>query len=245
MSTNADIKQEIQKLSPDSAIVELYSIDLNPLGQNTIYYFTPGNINGNSVVFNGITYTPIPVTAEGFEHDGQGKLPRPHLRVSNINAALLTAIVGYDDLVGARVIRRRTFQKFLDGQPSADPTAQFPRDIFYIERKVKQNKFEIEFELISSIDLENVEIPRKQVLESCTHRYRYWDGAAWNYDDVTCPYVDSTCYTDAGVLTLTESEDNCGRRIFDCKKRFGTTAPLPIEAFPNVSKFPVNYKSRL
>jgi lambda family phage minor tail protein L len=242
MTTHSGIKTNIQQLAPDSALVELYSIDLSPLGTNTTYYFTDGNLNGDLVYFNTIAYTPIPVESEGFEFDGQGKLPRPKLRISNINSSLVASIIGYDDLVGARVIRRRTFVKYLDDQPSADPTAQFPRDIYYIERKTRQTKFDIEFELISAIDLENVYLPRKQVLESCTHRYRFYDGSAFDYTDITCPYNGASYFTDNGAVTADPAEDNCGRRLKDCKLRFGLLAPLPYEGFPNVAKFDVNYR---
>jgi lambda family phage minor tail protein L len=243
LTTASGIKKEIQKLSPDTAMVELYSIDLNPLGVNTIYYFTPGTISGTSVVFNGITYTPIPVETDGYEYNGEGKLQRPRLKVSNINHSLLASVIGYNDLVGARITRRRTFVKYLDGQASANPTEQLSKDIFIIERKTKQNKFELEFELVSSLDTEDKQIPAKQVLESCTHRYRCYSGGAFDYTDVyDCTYRGASYFTAAGATTANPAEDNCGRRLKDCKLRFGLLVPLPYGGFPNVAKFSVNYK---
>lgn len=240
--TNQKIKSDIQKLTPGS-LVELYTIDLSPIGQSTTYRFTPGNIGEDNIVFNGITYISFPVECEGFEYNAEGKMPRPTIRVSNINNSLLGAVITYNDLVGCTLTRRRTFTKYLDGQPTSDPNAQLPYDIFYFNRKTRQNKFMIEFELISALDVEGVYLPKKQCLESCTHRYRVYVDSAFNYTDVTCPYTASVYFTDGGASTVNASEDNCGRRLNDCKLRFGIVAPLPYEGFPNIAKFDVNFRN--
>lgn len=239
--TDEAIKKDIQNLTP-GALVELFTIDLSPIGQSTTYRFTPGNIDGELIVYNGINYIPFPVETEGFEFNSEGKLPRPIIRVSNINNTLLGSVVTYNDLVGCRLVRRRTFTKYLDGQPAADPTAQLPYDVFYFNRKTRQNKFLIEFELVSALDVEGVYIPKKQCLESCTHRYRIYVDGAFDYTDVTCPYNSATYFKDSGASTLVPAEDNCGRRLNDCKIRFGLVVPLPYEGFPNIAKFDVNFR---
>tara|TARA_Y100001963_G_scaffold117739_1_gene163839 strand:- start:702 stop:1328 length:627 start_codon:yes stop_codon:yes gene_type:complete len=45
-----------------------------------------------------------------------------------------------------------------------DPTAKFPDEIFYIDRKTTENRSVIEFELAASFDLHGVRVPKRQVL---------------------------------------------------------------------------------
>jgi lambda family phage minor tail protein L len=234
MTTNATIKTKIQTLVPGQ-LVELYN--LNSIDEATTYNFCNGVMdNGAMVVFGGVSYTPLPVESEGWENTGEGKLPRPIMRVSNVTGVLQSAVNANNDLVGWTLTRRRTFYQYLDAGSSPDPTAQFPIDSFIIDRKTKQSNSIIEWELTALLDIENIQIPRKQALGTCTHRYRNYVGSAFVYTDVTCPYTGTSYFTDAGSAT-TAALDNCGRRLRDCKLRFGTTAILPYEGFPNIKKF--------
>ena len=45
-----------------------------------------------------------------------------------------------------------------------DPTATFPNEIYYIDRKVTENRDIIQFELTASFDLDGVRLPKRQVL---------------------------------------------------------------------------------
>ena len=45
-----------------------------------------------------------------------------------------------------------------------DPTATFPNEVYYIDRKSKENRDMIEFELAASFDLNGVRLPKRQVL---------------------------------------------------------------------------------
>ena len=45
-----------------------------------------------------------------------------------------------------------------------DPTATFPDEVYYIDRKSTENRDIIEFELAASFDLHGVRLPRRQVL---------------------------------------------------------------------------------
>jgi lambda family phage minor tail protein L len=234
MTTNATIKTKIQTLVPGQ-LVELYN--LISIDEATTYNFCNGVMDtGAMVAFGGVNYSPLPVESEGWEQTGEGKLPRPTIRVSNITGVLQSEVNNSNDLVGWTLTRRRTFYQYLDGGSSPDPTAQFPVDTYIVDRKTKQNSSIIEWELVAALDIENIQIPRKQALSSCTHRYRNYVGAAFVYTDVTCPYTGASYFTDAGAAT-TAANDNCGRRLRDCKLRFGTTAILPYEGFPNIKKF--------
>ena len=47
---------------------------------------------------------------------------------------------------------------------TADPTAKFPDEVFFIDRKTGENRAEVAFELAASFDLDGVRLPKRQVL---------------------------------------------------------------------------------
>lgn len=171
---------DIHSINP-SAIIELFSLELSTAihGTNTIYRFHNGsNLNANGkIVWDGQQYLRFPIKAEGFAFQ-KGMLPRPTLTVSNalgtITSILLSvneASVG-NDLTGATVTRIRTLARFIDavnfpsdvnpyGTP--DPTAEFPKEIYFIDRKPVENRNIVQFEMISSFDLSGIGAPKKLV----------------------------------------------------------------------------------
>ena len=170
---------EVQKINP-SAIIELFTLQLDSSlhGANTIYRFHAGsslNANGQ-IVWAGNAYLRFPIQATGFAYQ-RGQIPRPKLVVSNalgtISAILLTVnqTTTGNDLTGATVTRIRTMARFLDavnfpgntnplGTP--DPTAEFKRQIYKIDRKATENREVVEFELAGSIDMAGVRAPKRQ-----------------------------------------------------------------------------------
>jgi len=154
------------------------------------------------IVWQGKTYFPAPIQAEGFDISSRGTLPTPVLRMTaqkekgvEALSILRRAIHKYGDVVGAKVTRIRTFAKYLDeanfssisqidgkqgiyesnfpDQYEPDPYAEFPRDIFYIERKSNENKINLEYELSALIDVEGIKLPRRVVLSNkCGFTYR-------------------------------------------------------------------------
>jgi lambda family phage minor tail protein L len=185
------IVSELQLLSP-SAIIELFELQttLELHGSEEIYRFHSGvnmrQANGD-IIWNGNAYSKFPIEADGFEFNGK-QMPRPTLRVANlfssITAVLLNvnAVTPGNDLIGATVTRIRTCARYLDAvnfennqNPfgSPDPTAEAPREIYKIDRKVSENRDLIEFELAAAIDLVNVSLPGRQCISSiCQWKYR-------------------------------------------------------------------------
>lgn len=225
---------EIQK--PDiGRVVRLFRIDITPLG-GPVYHFTSSYENPTPVKYQNIEYTPIPIEAEGFEITANGMLPQPKLRLSAVNTLASALIHDYRDLVGARVTRLRTLERFLDGKPDADPDAHFPPEIYRIDRKAAHNKVMVEWDLAPAIDQEGTRLPRRQVLrDTCTWRYRIYTGSGFDYSRATCPYTGSNYYDDMGNPT-TASNDRCGKRLSDCRLRFGQNAALPFGGFPGVAR---------
>lgn len=178
----AEAKLEEIKDSWHDAIVEMYEIDVSSLTEiaNDKYYFSPFILpDDQKVKWKGVIYEPFPVEGNGFELTSRGQIPRPELTVANIFGTLSAPIANYDDLVGAKVTRRRTLAKYLDDQPFADPTAQFPDDIYYIEQKVSETSLAITWQLSSKIDLEGLQIPRRIITQ---------DYCIWQYRGEECGY---------------------------------------------------------
>ena len=188
MSVNQAVFSNLQSINP-SAIIELFVLTLkeglnyptgNPDSVNTVYRFHAGsNLNANGeIVWKGNSYLRFPVEASGFAFQ-RGQLPRPKLTVSNatslISAILLSvneATTG-NDLTGATVTRIRTLAKFLDAvnfadgtNATADPNAEFPQEIYSIDRKSAETREIVEFELAAPTDLAGIRIPKRQ----CTRK---------------------------------------------------------------------------
>lgn len=114
---------DLQGFSP-SAIIELFELQLVQAlhGATSIYRFHAGaSLNANGpVVWNGNSYDRIPIEAEGFDYTGNGQLPQPKVRVSNINGtissylALVNTVTPGNDLIGAKFVRIRTLARYLD-----------------------------------------------------------------------------------------------------------------------------------
>lgn len=228
------ISTDVQRLEQD-AIVTVFELDARQYGDG-ILRFAPEPVDGGPVMFNGYAYQPVPIAAEGFEWNGQGTLPRPTLSITAMELAFLSLVISADDLVGAPVKRIRTYRKHLDDGSDPDPEAMFPVDYYVIERKTSQNRRAIQFELSVQMDQQGRMIPHRQVLrDTCTHRYRWWDGQQYQYTGVTCPYAGDGEFEQDGSPAA-PGADKCGKRLSDCRLRFGQHAVLPTRAFPGVGR---------
>jgi lambda family phage minor tail protein L len=210
---------EIQTLTP-GAILEFFELDATGIGGSRWYFHCGTNKLNASIVWQGITYQRFPIEIEGVEITSKGTMPRPTVRVSSVDGVITAAVRDFDDLVGAKVTRRRTLAKYLDEinfpppmtNPTADPTAGFDDDVFVVERKTKESPQEglIEFELSSPLDMQGVMLPRRPIQS----RICWWHDA-------------SDCIYSVGGL--------CLKRIEDCKVKWGT-AKLPFGGFPGAGQ---------
>lgn len=232
MSYPLKISSELQKLAPN-AVIELYELDASTFG-GSVYYFHAGT-NGltQTVVWQGQEYQPYPVQITGFEISTGGQIPRPKMVVSNLSGIITALVLAYDDLLGAKITRKRTMQKYLDAvnfaggvNPDADPTAEFPDDIYYIERKTSENKSAVEFELSASFDVQGVKLPRRQIIQNI---------CPWVYRGAECGYAGSNYWNANDQPVGSLGQDVCGKRISSCELRFGTNGELPFGGFPAAS----------
>ena len=183
MSTDP-VFSDIQKVNP-SAIIELFTLTLDSSlhGATTVYRFHAGtNLDANGkIVWAGNEYLRFPVQATGFAYQ-RGQLPRPTLSVSNMGTPSISAILltvnqttAGNDLTGAKVVRIRTMARILDADNfsgatnpfgTPDPTAEFPQEIYYIDRKKSENREVVSWELAAVFDLAGIRSPKRQCTRS-------------------------------------------------------------------------------
>jgi lambda family phage minor tail protein L len=236
MSTT-DIAKEIQSFSP-SALIELFVLDYTNLQFPGVLYFHAGtNEAQNNIVWDGQSYIALPIEAEGFDLSTKGTLPRPKIRIANINGMFSAEVSQNSDLVGCKIIRKRTFARYLDAvnfnsgvNPTADPNQHFPDEMWFVDQKVSENKFVIEWELSSAFDLNGVMLPTRQVIQN---------SCPWKYKGVECNYRGSLKFTSLDVPTNLLIEDVCGKRLTSCKLRqVGFSGGvLPFGGFPGANRF--------
>lgn len=108
------IASEVRKLATDK-LIELFILDTTPIGGGTLDYFHSGTSQVNApIVFQGQTFQPWALECQGFDKSGTGALPQPTLTVGNPQGIMSRTVLQLKDLVGAKLLRKRTFAKFLD-----------------------------------------------------------------------------------------------------------------------------------
>jgi phage-related protein len=156
----------------------------------------------------------------------------------NITGLILSLPNG---LEGAKVTRIRTLARYLDAanfpdagilltedsfallleddslilleplNPTEDPTAEFPREIYYIDRKASENRDLIEFELAAAFDLVGVRAPKRQCVANVCQ---------WTYRGPECGYAGNAFFNFNDVPVTAIGQDVCGKRLRSCELRF-------------------------
>jgi len=232
----SSVYADLSVLAP-SAIIELFELRLdNTLhGSSNITRWHNGCNEGitGGIVWDGNTYSSFAIQAEGFEQTSTGSLPRPTLTVANtdglITALILdvNAVTPYNDLTGAEVRRIRTLKRYLDGEGTADPNAQWPVEIWYIDRKDVENRDVVKFELASKFDLAGQFVPKRQLIANVCQ---------WEYRSSECSYTGSNYFDEDDNSTGSLASDRCGKKVSSCKLRFGQNGQLPFGSFPSAGK---------
>jgi lambda family phage minor tail protein L len=221
----SQVTGEFQSLSP-SAIIELFVLELNMLqhGVSDVYRFHSGSSlnNNGQVIWAGNSYLRFPVEVEGFEYNGNGQLPRPKFRVSNIFGTITAILTGLPSgLEGAKLTRIRTLARYLDAANFPDNTnpygvpdsaAEFPREIYYVDRKAMESRDMVEFELAAAFDLTGVRAPKRQCIANICQ---------WRYRSTECGYTAAGYYDENDQPVASAALDVCGKRLTSCEARFG------------------------
>ena len=223
------IAADIQRLEP-GAQVRLYELDATGIGADTLHFHS--HLQENSIWWQGVEYGPWPIEATGFRRKGD-QPPQPRLLVSNISRVISTMCLLFDDLVGAKLHVRRTLVKYLDarnfpnGNPAADPNEHFPDEMWFIERKVNEDREMVEFELASAIDLNGQQFPGRQIIAGT---------CGWitrgGYRGPYCGYAGPPAADVNDQPTDDPARDVCSGRLKGCKLRFGEKSALPYGGYP-------------
>lgn len=200
--STSKLTKQMMSIAPD-ALIELFEIDFSILqehmenlidmsdlnyGESSIYRFC-GMINGaNPIYWQGKAYQPLPIEVEGFSKTGDGRMPRPKIKIANPDGIFSLIFKTNKDFANCKVTRKRTYAKFLDSDNylnrnsnsinqnvfgTPDPEAHFPDDIFFVNKKIVETKNVIEFELVSALEIDDAYIPARTVLSGyCSFKYR-------------------------------------------------------------------------
>jgi len=211
------------------AILEFFVLDATSIGGSVLRFHAGSNGLRQPVIWQGNEYQPFPIQAEGFSRSTQGSMPRPTLTVSNVMGLIGVLVVESKGLRGAKVIRKRVLKKYLDaanfsaGNPSADPGAGFVDEVWQIDRVSRRDKYIVQFELATPMDVASLKLPRRQVLAgSCTFEYR---GPECGYTGPPVATADDTPTTDP-------DEDDCGHCLRSCRLRVWPNNEISFGGFP-------------
>jgi lambda family phage minor tail protein L len=184
--TTYSFQDELHDLQ-SSSIIELFEVNANKYGLG-VYRFHPGKVLNGDLIYDNKVYKSIPLEMDEVETRGDGTLPRPKLRIANVDGFVSDIINGRDDFVGLHFTRKRIFLKYLDAanfrndkNPFGDPDihARFPDDKFVINQKLNEDKNVVEFELVSVLEMDTVKLPSRQIISNyCNWVYR---GDGCNY----------------------------------------------------------------
>lgn len=234
------IYSDVQKLEV-GALVELFELDATAIGGQVLRFH--GYTQVGPIWWQGQQYDPWAIRAEGFELVGEGQQPSPTLSVGNIGqddkgkpvVGVISALcVHLDDLVGARVVVRRTLGKYLDavnfpqGNPTADPQEELPQEVWLVQQKTAETAEVVEFSLSSALDFNGQKLPDRPIIAGV---------CAWlrkgGYRGPYCGYTGSRMFDIDGKPVSDPTLDRCSGLMSDCKKRFGEYEIINFGGFPS------------
>lgn len=164
---------DINKQRVTSDLVELYQVE-TPSGY---VYFTTYPI---AVTFRDYfspyttrTYIPLPITFTGYESKADGAYSRPRVSFANILTTFKDALGSNDDLIGRKVIRRKTLFSQLATGSGSTPPVELPKQIFIIDRIESESPTQVIFELAAPFDLASIKVPGRYIIpNTCAWVYQ-------------------------------------------------------------------------
>lgn len=227
-------KKLLQSVSDveQSALIDLWEIDLRPLGGELMRFCNLVNEKGESVTWRGQVYERYPIKAEGFEMRQGGADARPKLTISNAVGLVTAAADQYEMMLGAEVVRRQTLARFLDAvnfeAGNADADIEQERiSKFVVERLSSWDRAAAVFELAVPSEADGSTIPcRPMQARVCVWQYR-GDG---------CGYAGGAVADRLDMPTNDPNKDYCSGTLLGCRARYGKNAVLPFGGFPSSDK---------
>ena len=160
----ATVNQYLQSQYFKSPYVELFEIDLRRIGFDRVIRVTANDQGGKWLTWRGATYQAVPVELTGVGTQTEGAMPQPIFKISNISGLLTNLNNIYGNLINASVRRWRTWEEFLDTEPTANPNMYMDVQEWIIIKKEVQTPFDCSYKLASQYDREAIKLPKRQVL---------------------------------------------------------------------------------
>lgn len=175
------IATDAQGTEIDSPHITLFELQLP---NEQVAYFHPGlDSNLSTIKFRDRKdptqineYIAVPMDIDGLEIQSDGALNRPNFSVANVTSTFENEL-GFTlkDLVGERLIRRTTLEKYLDNGSgnSATPPVEYNSVSYTIDRIAAETPSIVTFEVAVVYDLQGVQIPRRKSRgKYCTWIYK-------------------------------------------------------------------------
>ena len=180
----------------DLGVFNSYDLTNNP-NLGIFRFHNSTKLFKSSIFWRGNEFIAAPISVSDFEIKSNGTLPRPKISiavndtgVAELNRLKQRIFQFGGDLVGAKFTRYRTFAKYLDARnyldsilpitAEPDSFAEFPREIYYFDRKAQDDKTTLQYELASLFDVNGIKLPgRIVVANTCPAQYR---GNGCNYE---------------------------------------------------------------
>ena len=223
-----DFNELLKNSAPDKKLASVQPSNKVDYGDGVLRFHNNANIFNSYIIWRGYQYFPAPINAEGFEVTSRGTLPRPTLSIASQSkdgvdqiSLLRHEIRSFGDLVGTKVTRRKTYAKYLDKENFSpaplpdesvsprdlqqlpegyepDPYAEMPPDVYFIERKINENKMILSYQLSSVLDLEGYKLPKRVIIS---------DKCMWQYRGIGCWYQHPT------ALEVPDGDDSNGSDV--------------------------------
>lgn len=214
------------------ALVELIQLEYQP---SQLLYLVSTSFTRQPLRFNDQLYQPASLSLKGVHAAAQTSSATPTLILSEPVAPLQAAIEA-GECAGCRVSRIVTFSTELEPPYGDGGGAQFEAENWQVERVLRLDRHQLHLKLVPALYLEKKNLPYRMILRNiCQHRYRRWDevAQAFDYQDVSCPYVGDAYYDAEGHVVSSPLQDRCSLKLHSgCKKRFSDQ--LPFFGFPGV-----------
>jgi len=178
----SDVIKDVQKQEINSGYIHLYDLEYS---SGSFAHFHAGvDENSDDIEFrdsdgNILTYVAIPIEMEGIEVSSDGSYARPEVSIANLSSVFSNEIGGlsFEELVGKRLTRRTTLEKYLVGgtgdSGSGNAPVEFPKATYVIDRIKSKTAFVVTFELAAPFDLAGITLPRRVIVGgACPFRYR-------------------------------------------------------------------------
>jgi lambda family phage minor tail protein L len=144
-------------------ILDLYEIELEP-NEGFLRFHGSKNFS-KDIIFQGNQYSFLPCEFSSFQKSSDGRQSRPTLKIANVNNYFSKILSDRNDLVGKKFYRKKILGKDLDNENFTDGVNPYGISSFntyiafdklIINLKRSENKQEVEFELSSKIDIQNI-----------------------------------------------------------------------------------------